>query len=137
MKKFIQKTKIQLSPPHDHQHVIGSANIGNEKDVKDAINSALEAKEKWSSMNWEHRAAIFLKAADLLAGPYRDKLNAATMLAQSKNVYQAEIDAACELIDFFKFNVQYMQELYKEQPESQAGMWNRLEHRLRRFLFLL
>ena len=137
-KKVYSENKIKISPPHDHQHVIGSANIGNEKDVENAISSALQAKENWSSMNWEHRAAIFLKAADLLAGPYRDKLNAATMLAQSKNVYQAEIDAACELIDFFKFNVQYMQELYKEQPESQAGMWNRLEHRpLEGFVFAI
>ena len=88
-------------------------------------------------MKWENRASI-LKAADLLAGPFRDKLNAATMLCQSKNVYQAEIDAACELIDFFRFNVQYMSEIYKEQPESQAGMWNRLEHRpLEGFVFAL
>jgi len=136
--KIYTENKIQLSPPHDHKHVIGLANIGDEKDVKNAIISALEAKEKWSSMNWEHRAAIFLKAADLLAGPYREKLNAATMLAQSKNVYQAEIDAACELIDFFRFNVQYMQELYKEQPESQPGIWNRLEHRsLEGFIFAI
>ena len=137
-KKVYSENKIKLSPPHDHQHVIGSANIGNEKDVENAISSALQAKEKWSSMNWQHRAAIFLKAADLLAGPFREKLNAATMLAQSKNVYQAEIDAACELIDFFKFNVQYMQELYKEQPESQSGTWNRLEHRpLEGFVFAI
>jgi len=137
-KKVYSENKIQISPPHDHQHVIGSANIGNEKDVENAISSALQAKEKWSSMNWQHRAAIFLKAADLLAGPFREKLNAATMLAQSKNVYQAEIDAACELIDFFKFNVQYMQELYKEQPESQSGTWNRLEHRpLEGFVFAI
>ncbi len=136
--KIYTENKIQLSPPHDHKHVIGLANLGDEKDVKNAISSALEAKEKWSSMNWEHRAAIFLKAADLLAGPYREKLNAATMLAQSKNVYQAEIDAACELIDFFRFNVQYMQELYKEQPESQPGIWNRLEHRsLEGFIFAI
>jgi len=136
--KIYTENKIQLSPPHDHKHVIGSANLGDEKDVENAISSALKAKEKWSSMNWEHRAAIFLKAADLLAGPYRQKLNAATMLAQSKNVYQAEIDAACELIDFFRFNVQYMQDLYKEQPESQPGMWNRLEHRsLEGFIFAI
>tara|TARA_B100001093_G_scaffold328588_1_gene313566 strand:- start:12988 stop:14619 length:1632 start_codon:yes stop_codon:yes gene_type:complete len=136
--KIYTENKIQLSPPHDHKHVIGLANLGDEKDVKNAISSALEAKEKWSSMNWEHRAAIFLKAADLLAGPYREKLNAATMIAQSKNVYQAEIDAACELIDFFRFNVQYMQELYKEQPESQPGIWNRLEHRsLEGFIFAI
>ena len=98
----------------------------------------MEARKKWANMSWEHRASIFLKAADLLAGPFRAKLNAATMLAQSKNMMQAEIDAACELIDFFRFNVQYMSQLYKEQPESLPGMWNRLEHRpLEGFIFAL
>lgn len=130
--------KRNLTPPHDHQHVIGSSNYGGEKEVRMAIDAALKAREKWANMSWEHRASIFLKAADLLAGPFRSKLNAATMLAQSKNVFQAEIDAACELIDFFRFNVQYMSQLYKEQPESQPGMWNRLEHRpLEGFIFAL
>ena len=130
--------KKKLSPPHDHAHVIGTSNYGTEKEVRQAIDAAMEARKKWANMSWEHRASIFLKAADLLAGPFRAKLNAATMLAQSKNVMQAEIDAACELIDFFRFNVQYMSQLYKEQPESQPGMWNRLEHRpLEGFIFAL
>ena len=136
--KIYTSDKRNLTPPHDHKHIIGTSNYGKEKEVKMAIDSAMKAREKWSRMKWENRASIFLKAADLLAGPFRDKLNAATMLAQSKNVYQAEIDAACELIDFFKFNVQYMSEIYKEQPESQPGMWNRLEHRpLEGFVFAL
>ena len=130
--------KKKLSPPHDHAHAIGTSNYGTEKEVRQAIDAAMEARKKWSNMSWEHRASIFLKAADLLAGPFRAKLNAATMLAQSKNVMQAEIDAACELIDFFRFNVQYMSQLYKEQPESLPGMWNRLEHRpLEGFIFAL
>ena len=130
--------KRNLCPPHDHQHVVGTSNYGASKEVQQAIDAAMEARVKWSQMAWEHRAAIFLKAADLLAGPFRAKLNAATMLAQSKNVMQAEIDAACELIDFFRFNVKYMSQLYKEQPESLPGMWNRLEHRpLEGFVFAL
>ena len=130
--------KKKLSPPHDHAHAIGTSNYGTEKEVRMAIDAAMEARKKWANMSWEHRASIFLKAADLLAGPFRAKLNAATMLAQSKNVMQAEIDAACELIDFFRFNVQYMSQLYKEQPESLPGMWNRLEHRpLEGFIFAL
>jgi len=130
--------KKKLSPPHDHAHAIGTSNYGTEKEVRQAIAAAMEARKKWANMSWESRASIFLKAADLLAGPFRAKLNAATMLAQSKNVMQAEIDAACELIDFFRFNVQYMSQLYKEQPESQPGMWNRLEHRpLEGFIFAL
>ena len=130
--------KKKLSPPHDHAHAIGTSNYGTEKEVRQAIAAAMEARKKWANMSWEGRASIFLKAADLLSGPFRAKLNAATMLAQSKNVMQAEIDAACELIDFFRFNVQYMSQLYKEQPESQPGMWNRLEHRpLEGFIFAL
>ena len=130
--------KKKLSPPHDHAHAIGTSNYGTEKEVRQAIAAAMEARKKWANMSWEGRASIFLKAADLLAGPFRARLNAATMLAQSKNVMQAEIDAACELIDFFRFNVQYMSQLYKEQPESQPGMWNRLEHRpLEGFIFAL
>ena len=130
--------KKKLSPPHDHAHTIGTSNYGTDKEVRQAIDAAMEARKKWANMSWEHRASIFLKAADLLAGPFRAKLNAATMLAQSKNVMQAEIDAACELIDFFRFNVQYMSQLFKEQPESLPGMWNRLEHRpLEGFIFAL
>ena len=137
-KQVFTNDKRNLTPPHEHKHVIGTSNYGGEKQVRDAIDAAMAARKKWANMSWEHRAAIFLKAADLLAGPFRAKLNAATMLAQSKNVMQAEIDAACELIDFFKFNVQYMSQLYKEQPESLPGMWNRLEHRpLEGFIFAL
>ena len=137
-KQVFTNDKRNLSPPHEHGHVIGTSNYGGEKQVRDAIDAAMAARQKWANMSWEHRASIFLKAADLLAGPFRAKLNAATMLAQSKNVIQAEVDSACELIDFFKFNVQYMSQLYKEQPESQPGMWNRLEHRpLEGFVFAL
>jgi len=137
-KQVFTNNKRNLSPPHDHNHIIGTSNYGGESDVRSAIDAAMHARKKWANMSWEHRASIFLKAADLLAGPFRNRLNAATMLAQSKNVMQAEIDAACELIDFFRFNVQYMSQLYKEQPESQPGMWNRLEHRpLEGFIFAL
>lgn len=137
-KQVFTDNKKKLSPPHDHAHTIGTSNYGTEKEVRQAIDAAMEARKKWANMSWEHRASIFLKAADLLAGPFRAKLNAATMLAQSKNVMQAEIDAACELIDFFRFNVQYMSQLYKEQPEYLPGMWNRLEHRpLEGFIFAL
>ncbi|MFM7637445.1 MAG: L-glutamate gamma-semialdehyde dehydrogenase [Crocinitomicaceae bacterium] len=129
-------TKKTLTSPHDHQKVLGHFNLGDAKHVEKAIQAALEAKKSWANLPWQDRAAIFLKAADLLAGPFRDKMNASTMLAQSKNVFQAEIDAACELIDFFRFNVQYMTQLYKEQPESLPGMWNRLEYRpLEGFVF--
>ena len=137
-KQVFTNDKRNLRPPHEHGHVIGTSNYGGEKEVRDAIDAAMAARKKWANMSWEHRASIFLKAADLLAGPFRAKLNAATMLAQSKNVMQAEIDAACELIDFFRFNVKYMSQLYKEQPESLPGMWNRLEHRpLEGFVFAL
>ena len=130
------ETKKKLSPPHDHQKVLGHYNIGTAQHVEKAIDSALEARKKWADMPWEERAAIFLKAADLLAGPFRDKMNAATMLAQSKNVFQSEIDAVCEMIDFFRFNVQYMTQIYKEQPQSMPGIWNRLEYRpLEGFVF--
>jgi 1-pyrroline-5-carboxylate dehydrogenase len=121
--------KINMVPPHDHQHVLGQYSMATAEHVNMAIDTALEAREKWAAMPWHQRVAIFLKAADLLAGPFRAKINAATMLAQSKNVFQAEIDAACELIDFFKFNAEYVTQLYGEQPESAPGMWNRLEHR--------
>jgi 1-pyrroline-5-carboxylate dehydrogenase len=131
-------TKKTMTSPHDHKKVLGHFNVGESKHVEQAINAALAAKENWANLPWEDRAAIFLKAADLLAGPFRDKINAATMLAQSKNVFQAEIDAACELIDFFRFNVQYMTQIYKEQPQSLPGMWNRLEYRpLEGFVFAI
>jgi len=109
--------------------VLGHYNFGTKEHVTQAIAAALAAKADWATLPWEHRAAIFLKAADLLAGPFRDKMNAATMLAQSKNVYQAEIDAACEFIDFLRMNVTFMQQIYAEQPDSNDGMWNRLEYR--------
>lgn len=121
--------KVQLSSPQDHKHDFGFYYEGDMSHVDQAIESALAAKSKWNALGWEHRAAIFLKAADLLAGPYRDVINAATMIGQSKNVHQAEIDAACEFIDFLRFNVEFMTELYSEQPVSDAGIWNRVEYR--------
>ena len=130
--------KVSMHPPHEHKHLLGHYHKGDASHVHAAIEAALAAKEAWENTSWEHRAAVFLKAAELLAGPYRAKINAATMLAQSKNAYQAEIDAACELIDFFRYNVQYMTDLYSEQPESNPGMWNRLEHRpLEGFIFAI
>ncbi|MEQ6167234.1 L-glutamate gamma-semialdehyde dehydrogenase [Ekhidna sp. MALMAid0563] len=131
-------TKIPMTCPHDHQHVLGHFSEGDSKHVTEAINAALAAKEQWEKMTWENRASIFLKAADLLAGPYRSKINAATMLGQGKNVHQAEIDAACELIDFLRFNVSFMQELYMEQPISSEGVWNKMEYRpLEGFIFAI
>ncbi|MTI29818.1 L-glutamate gamma-semialdehyde dehydrogenase [Xanthovirga aplysinae] len=127
-----------LTPPHDHQHILGHFHEGDRSHVEQAIKSALGAKEEWANMAWEHRASIFLKAADLIAGPYRAKLNAATMLGQSKNAFQAEIDAACEIIDFLRFNVSYMKEIYGQQPNSAPGIWNRVEQRpLEGFVFAL
>lgn len=128
--------KRKMSPPHDHKKVLGHFNYGKADHVAAAIDAALGARQRWAMLAWEQRAAIFLKAADLLAGPFRMKMNAATMLAQSKNAFQAEIDAACELIDFLRFNVAYMQQIYGDQPGSQPGIWNRLEYRpLEGFVF--
>jgi 1-pyrroline-5-carboxylate dehydrogenase len=118
-----------MSPPHDHKHILGTYHRAEKQHIEKAIASALEARKMWSQMPWEQRAAIFLRAAELIAGPYRAKINAATMLAQSKTVHQAEIDASCELIDFLRFNVQYMTEMYAEQPASTSDVWNRLEYR--------
>jgi len=130
--------KRPMSPPHDHQHVLGHFNYGGADHVKAAIDAALEARPAWAALPWNERAAIFLKAADLLAGPFRAKINAATMLAQSKNVFQAEIDAACELIDFLRFNAHFMQEIQSVQPDSQDGIWNRMEYRgLEGFVFAI
>ncbi|EFK59485.1 L-glutamate gamma-semialdehyde dehydrogenase [Sphingobacterium spiritivorum] len=131
--------KNNITPPHDHQHVLGQYSEGTKTHVTDAINAALAAKKDWENLAWEDRAAIFLKAADLIAGKYRYKLNAATMLGQSKNPYQAEIDSACEIVDFLRFNVQYMSEIYAQQPPvSGKGVWNRLEQRpLEGFVFAL
>ncbi|HAE14900.1 MAG TPA: 1-pyrroline-5-carboxylate dehydrogenase [Bacteroidetes bacterium] len=129
---------VTMHPPHELSHTLGHYHKGGKEHIQQAIDAALAAKHDWENTPWEQRASIFLKAADLLAGPYRYKMNAATMLAQSKNPFQAEIDAACELIDFWRFNVQYMAQLYAEQPESQPGMWNRMEHRpLEGFVFAL
>lgn len=130
--------KKPLSPPHDHKHILGYFHFGDKQHVEQAINAALGAKELWTNLDWEHRASIFLKAAELLAGPYRYKINAATMLGQSKNAFQAEIDSACELIDFLRYNVYFMSQIYHEQPESSAGIWNRMEYRpLEGFVFAL
>lgn len=118
-----------INPPFDHKHVVGHYHEATKEHVEKAIATALEAKKKWANLAWEHRASIFLKAADLLAGPYRAKINAATMIAQAKTVHQAEIDAACEFIDFLRFNAQFMAQIYAEQPASSEGVWNRLEHR--------
>ena len=137
-KEVRSENKIRLSPPHDHKHTLGHFHKSDKSHVEQAIKVALEAKEKWSNLSWEHRASIFLKAAELIAGPYRSKLNAATMLGQSKNAFQAEIDSACEIIDFLRFNVQYMTEIYGEQPISGPGVWNRLEWRpLEGFIYAL
>ncbi|MFN8393292.1 MAG: L-glutamate gamma-semialdehyde dehydrogenase [Bacteroidia bacterium] len=136
--RVFTEEKRAMHPPHDRSHVLGHHAWGNASHVHAAINAALAARAKWAAFPWEQRAAIFLKAADLLAGPYRAKMNAATMLAQSKNAYQAEIDAVCELADFWRYNVAYMTQIYKDQPESPAGTWNRLEYRpLEGFVFAL
>ncbi len=128
----------KISPPHDHQHVLGYFHEGDAEDVRKAINAALQSRKAWSLMNWEQRAAIFLKAADLIAGPFRAELNAATMLGQSKNAYQAEIDSACEIIDFLRLNVNFMTDIYRQQPASSEGVWNRMEYRpLEGFVFAI
>lgn len=130
--------KIRISPPHDHQHVLGYFHEGDKSHVDQAIAAAMAAKELWANLSWEHRAGIFLKAAELLEGPYRHTINAATMLGQSKNAFQAEIDAACESIDFLRYNTHFMTEIYREQPASSAGVWNRMEYRpLEGFIFAL
>jgi len=130
--------KRPMSPPHDHQHILGHFNYGEAQHVNAAIEAALAARPAWAGLPWNERAAVFLKAADLLAGPYRAKINAATMLAQSKNIFQAEIDAACELIDFLRFNAHFLQEIQSVQPDSQDGIWNRLEYRgLEGFVFAI
>ena len=138
-KEVFAGKKLEIRPPHDHKHLLANFTEGDKTHVEAAINAALAAKSDWENLPWEQRAAIFLKAAELLAGPYRAKINAATMLGQSKNAYQAEIDAACELIDFLRFNVQYMTEIYQQQPPiSGKGVWNRLEQRpLEGFVFAL
>ena len=137
-KEVRTENRVPIHPPHDRKYLLGHYHKGDATHVKMAIEAALEAKEKWAALSWEHRAAIFLKAADLIAGPYGDTINAATMLGQSKNVFQAEIDSACEMADFLRFNVQFMSEIYAQQPNSSEGNWNRVEHRpLEGFVFAL
>ena len=128
-KEVKTKETKPMSPPHDHKHIVGHYHLAEKAHVESAIETALEARKTWSQLPWEQRAGIFLKAAELIAGPYRSKINAATMIAQSKTIHQAEIDAACELIDFLRFNVQYMTDIYAEQPESTSEAWNRVEYR--------
>ena len=118
-----------MTAPHDHKHIVGTYHLAEKHHIESAISNALHSKKKWANMAWEQRAAIFLKAAELIAGPYRAKINAATMIAQSKNIFQAEIDAACEFIDFLRFNVEFMTQIYNDQPKSNSDMWNRLEYR--------
>ena len=131
-------TTMELRPPHERKHLLGHFHVGEAKHVTKAINAALRVKDKWANMSWENRANIFLKAADLLAGKYRPYINGTTMLGQSKNAFQAEIDAACELIDFLRFNVHFLSDIYRQQPISGAGMNNRMEYRpLEGFVFAL
>ena len=118
-----------MHPPHDHKHVLGTYHTAQKEHIKSAISTALEARKSWSQMPWEQRAGVFLRAAELIAGPYRAKINASTMIAQSKTVFQAEIDAACEFVDFLRFNVQFMTDIYKDQPQSTSAAWNRIEYR--------
>ncbi|MDX5481289.1 MAG: L-glutamate gamma-semialdehyde dehydrogenase [Hymenobacteraceae bacterium] len=136
--KVYTDNKQPMLQPHDHQHILGHFSEGDATHVEQAINAALAAREAWAAMSWEHRVSIFLKAAELLAGPWRARMNAATMLGQSKNAFQAEIDSACEMVDFLRFNVQYATDIYRMQPESAPGVWNRMEHRpLEGFVFAL
>lgn len=136
--KVFTNEKHEIRPPHEIKHVLGHFSKGNATHVHAAIEAAMKAKAGWEAMPWQERAAIFLKAADLLAGPYRAKMNAATMLCQSKNAYQAEIDCVCELVDFWRYNAYFMQEMYKQQPISSKNTWNRLDWRpLEGFIFAL
>ena len=137
-KSIYTENKIEIHPPHDHRHLLGYYHRGNENHVKEAIIAALNARKKWAGMSWKQRASIFLKAAGMISDPYRARINAATMMAQSKSVHQAEIDAACELADFLRFNVQYMTEIFNDQPDSDELHWNRFEQRaLEGFVFAL
>lgn len=122
-------TTRNMTAPHDHKHIVGKYHLAEKNHIEAAISTALEARKKWSKMPWEHRAAIFLKAAELIAGPYRARINAATMIAQSKTIYQAEIDASCELIDFLRYNVEFMTQIYNDQPKSNSDVWNTVEYR--------
>lgn len=136
--RITTEDKHRLSPPHDHKHTLGYASKCDSSHVQQAIRAALGAKEMWENLPWEDRVSIFLRAAELLEGPWRQKLNAATVLAQSKNPYQAEIDSACELIDFLRFNAKFLSDMYHIQPNSPLGYWNRTEHRaLEGFVFAI
>ena len=128
-KEIDTKEKINMYPPHDHNHNLGTYSVANEDHVDLAIKSALNAKEKWNDLGFSERASIFLKAAELICGPYRKIINASTMIAQSKTIHQAEIDAACEFADFLRFNVKFAEEIYNEQPVSSNGTWNKLSYR--------
>ena len=137
-KEVYTDRKIRIFPPHEIKHTLGYYNQGDSSHIEMAIDAALNARQKWANLSWQHRASIFLKAADLIAGPYRAKINAASMLGQSKNIYQAEIDAACELADFYRFGVKAMTDIYKMQPDSAPGTWNYNEYRpLEGFVFAL
>jgi 1-pyrroline-5-carboxylate dehydrogenase len=137
-KEVRSNDKVRLAPPHDHKHTLGHFHKSKKEHITQAIDAALAARKNWQNLSWEHRASIFLKAAELIAGPFRARLNAATMLGQSKNAFQAEIDSACEIIDFLRFNVHFMQEIYTEQPISSPGIWNRIEWRpLEGFVYAL
>ena len=118
-----------IRPPHDHQHIVGTYSVAQPEHVTRAIDNALKAKAKWAAMSWEHRVSIFIKAADLIAGPYRAIINAGTMIGQSKNIFQAEIDATCESVDFLKFNAAFASQIYQQQPAPGHGVFNRIEHR--------
>ncbi|HMS52963.1 MAG TPA: aldehyde dehydrogenase family protein, partial [Chitinophagales bacterium] len=128
-KQITTDNLVAMRPPHEHAHILGHFYKGNATHVQQAIEAALAAKPDWEDMAWEHRIAIFLKAAELIAGPYRARINAATMLGQSKNAFQAEIDSACELADFLRFNAHYAEQIYQNQPGSSPGVWNRMEYR--------
>jgi len=137
-KRYYTGRTIELTMPSDHQHVLGVAHLATPELVQEAIASNLKAKEQWAALPWSERATIFLRAAELLRGPWRDRINATTMLCQAKTCYQAEIDAACELIDFWRFNVHYLEKILRDQPGSNPGMWNRLDYRpLEGFIFAI
>ncbi|MFY7743235.1 MAG: L-glutamate gamma-semialdehyde dehydrogenase [Flavobacterium sp.] len=123
------KNTRNMTAPHDHKHIVGTYHLAEKTHIEKAIANALASRKAWASMPWEQRAAIFLKAAELIAGPYRAKINAATMIAQSKTIHQAEIDASCELIDFLRYNVEFMTQIYNDQPTSDSSVWNRVEYR--------
>ena len=128
-KEIFTESTIDVVMPHDHGHVLAKCSVAGEKELKQAVDAALAAKAAWESFPWEQRAAVFLKTAELISGPMRARMNAATMLGQSKTAYQAEIDSACELVDFLRFNAFYAQEIFCQQPESSKGIWNRQEYR--------